>query len=294
MQPDLELVHIRKGESFAAWQHGYPFRTVRWHYHPEFEIHLVVATTGKFYIGDHIGHFEPGQLVMTGPNLPQNWISNVPEGVIETRRSRVIQFSEEFIDGALEAIPEMQSFRPLLERSRRGLLFDEKTGKDIEPIFGALIEASGVKRMALFCEIVDRLIAAPEPQILASLSFQLNMATGDDTGINRAIAHLRENLTEHVSEAELAELTGQSTSSFSRSFKRHTGLTLVRYKNQLRIDLACQILLSDPELRVADICFDVGFSNLSNFNRHFLKLKGMSPSQFRSVFAANDVVKMTG
>lgn len=35
MQPDLELVHIRKGESFAAWKHGYPFRTVRWHYHPE-------------------------------------------------------------------------------------------------------------------------------------------------------------------------------------------------------------------------------------------------------------------
>lgn len=44
MQPDLELVHIRKGESFAAWRHGYPFRTVRWHYHPEYEIHLVVAT----------------------------------------------------------------------------------------------------------------------------------------------------------------------------------------------------------------------------------------------------------
>ena len=52
MQPDLELVHIRKGESFAAWMHGYPFRTVRWHYHPEYEIHLVVDTRGTFYIGD--------------------------------------------------------------------------------------------------------------------------------------------------------------------------------------------------------------------------------------------------
>ena len=78
MQPDLELVHIRKGESFAAWKHGYPFRTVRWHFHPEYEIHLVVATTGKFYIGDHVGEFGPGQLIMTGPNLPQNWISDIP------------------------------------------------------------------------------------------------------------------------------------------------------------------------------------------------------------------------
>lgn len=71
MQPDLELVHIRKGESFAAWRHGYPFRTVRWHYHPEYEIHLVVATSGTFYIGDFVGRFSPGQLIMTGPNLPR-------------------------------------------------------------------------------------------------------------------------------------------------------------------------------------------------------------------------------
>ncbi|WP_068112756.1 helix-turn-helix domain-containing protein [Tropicimonas marinistellae] len=294
MQPDLELVHIRKGESFAAWQHGYPFRTVRWHYHPEYEIHLVVATTGKFYIGDHVGHFEPGQLVMTGPNLPQNWISNVPEGRVEPRRSRVIQFPESFIEETMAAVPEMAALRPILERSRRGLLFAPETGRAIEPLMGRLVETRGIQRIALFCEIVDMLIHAPEPQILASLNFQLNMGKADDTTMNRAIAYLRENLTDQVSEADLADLTDMSLSSFSRAFKRHTGMTLVRYKNQLRIDLACQMLLTDPETRVADICFDVGFANLSNFNRHFLKLKGMSPSSFRATFAANDAVRMTG
>ncbi|MFV0359437.1 helix-turn-helix domain-containing protein [Tropicimonas sp.] len=293
MKPDLELVHIRKGESFAAWQHGYPFRTVRWHYHPEYEIHLVVATSGKFYIGDHIGRFEPGQLIMTGPNLPQNWISDVPEGRVESRRSRVIQFTETFIDGALDAIPEMEAFRPLLERSRRGLLFDPETSRRVEPVMGELVNARGIRRMTLFCQIADILVRAPGPQILASLNFQLNMGKGKDSGINLAIAHLRENLTEQISEAELAALAGQSASSFSRSFRRHTGMTLVRYKNHLRIDLACQILLTDPGIRVADVCFEVGFANLSNFNRHFLRLKGMPPSQFRATFAANNAVWMT-
>ncbi|WP_116134557.1 AraC family transcriptional regulator [Tropicimonas sp. IMCC34043] len=294
MQPDLELVHIRKGESFAAWHHGYPFRTVRWHYHPEYEIHLVVATSGRFYIGDHIGHFAPGQLVMVGPNLPQNWISNVPAGTISPRRSQVIQFAESFIDSALDVIPEFQAFRPLLDRSRRGLLFDAETGAQITPLMTQLMDARGVRRIALFCEIVDLLVRAPEPQILASLNFQLNMGKADETGINGAIAYLRENLTAPVSESELADRTGQSPSAFSRSFKRHTGTTLVRYKNELRIDLACQMLLSDPDVRVADICYDIGFSNLSNFNRHFLKLKGMSPTQFRATFAANDLVRMAG
>lgn len=110
--------------------------------------------------------------------------------------------------------------------------------------------------------------------------------------MNRALGHLRENLLDAVSETELADLTGQSQSAFSRSFKRHTGTTLVRYRNQMRIDLACHMLLSDPDAKVADICFDVGFSNLSNFNRHFLKLKKMSPSEFRATFAANQTIRM--
>ena len=287
MQPDLELVHIRKGESFAAWMHGYPFRTVRWHYHPEFEIHLVVDTHGTFYIGDHIGDFGPGQLIMTGPNLPQNWISDVAEDEVVPRRSLVIQFPERFIEDTIAAMPEMEAIRPMLERSHRGLLFDQATGEAVKPIMIALIEARGLRRLTLFWQLLEILSEAPDPEVLASLSYELDLDALGEGGVNRAIAHLRENLTENIDEAELAALVGQNQSAFSRAFKRHTGSTLVRYKNQLRVDLACQILLTRPEAKVAEICYEVGFSNLSNFNRHFLRLKGMSPSQFRSTFAAN-------
>ena len=292
MQPDLELVHIRKGESFAAWMHGYPFRTVRWHYHPEYEIHLVVATSGTFYIGDHVGSFQPGQLIMTGPNLPQNWISDLAPGEAVPLRSLVIQFPEAFIDEASAAMSEMQALRPLLERSRRGLLFDDETSARVRPLMERLIEAEGLRRLALFWEILDLLAHAPEYEVLASLSFELDLTRIHDGGINRALSYLREHLTEQVEESELAGLVGQSQSAFSRAFKRHTGTTLVRYRNQLRIDLACQMLLTDPDIKVAEICYEVGFSNLSNFNRHFLKLKGMSPSQFRATFAAQKALVM--
>lgn len=292
MQPDLELVHIRKGESFAAWMHGYPFRTVRWHYHPEYEIHLVTATTGTFYIGDHVGSFGPGQLIMTGPNLPQNWISDLAPGESVPLRSLVIQFPESFIEDAAAAMPEMEALRPMLERSRRGLLFDDETSRLVRPLIEALIEAQGLRRLALFWDILARLAEAPEPEVLASLSFELDLTRIGDSGINRALSHLRERLTEQVEEGDLADMVGQSQSAFSRAFKRHTGTTLVRYRNQLRVDLACQMLLTDPEVKVAEICYDVGFSNLSNFNRHFLKLKGMSPSQFRTTFAANKALAM--
>lgn len=287
MQPDLELVHIRKGESFAAWKHGYPFRTVRWHYHPEYEIHLVVATSGQFYIGDHIGRFEPGQLIMTGPNLPQNWISEIAPGEVVPTRNLVIQFPEKFIHDCVDCMPEMAAVSTLLERSRRGLLFDKASSTAIRPLVERLIESQGMMRLATFWEILEVLATAPEPEVLASLSYELDLSDINQGGINQAIAHLREHLTDDIDERELADLVGQSSSSFSRAFKRHTGTTLVRYKNQLRVDLACLMLLTQPEVKVAEVCFEIGFSNISNFNRHFLRLKGMPPSQFRATFAAN-------
>ncbi|PWJ11736.1 AraC family transcriptional regulator [Jannaschia seohaensis] len=292
MHLDLELVHIRDGESFAAWRHGYPFRTVRWHYHPEYEIHLVVATHGKFYIGDHVGEFSPGQLIMTGPNLPQNWISDIGDAETVPRRTEVIQFPQSFADKILDAFPEAAAAEAIFERSKRGILFDYETGESVRPLMHRLVDARGVMRLALFFEILDKLLNASKTQTLSSLNFMLSMEKAEESDMNRVIAHLRENLTEPVTESELAEMTGQSQSAFSRSFKRHTGETLVRFRNQLRIDLACQMLIADPEAKVSDICFDVGFSNLSNFNRHFLRLKGMSPSEFRQTFAENEAVLM--
>ena len=292
MQLDLELVHIREGESFAAWRHGYPFRTVRWHYHPEYEIHLVAATHGKFYVGDHVGEFSPGQLIMTGPNLPQNWISDIGSAETVPQRTEVIQFPQSFVDKVLDAFPEAAAAQSLFERSRRGILFDYETGEAVRPLMRRLLNARGVLRLGLFFEILDTLLKASSVQTLSSLSYMLNLEKQEESEMNRVIAYLRENLTEPISETELGEKTCQSQSAFSKSFKRHTGTSLVRFRNQLRIDLACQMLVVDPEAKVSDICFDVGFSNLSNFNRHFLRVKGMSPSEFRQIFAENEAVRM--
>ena len=89
MGPDLELIQIRPGESFAVRSHGYPYHTVRWHFHPEFELHQIVETKGRYFVGDFIGEFEPGNLVLTGPNLPHNWVSDVPDGQTVPLRCRI-------------------------------------------------------------------------------------------------------------------------------------------------------------------------------------------------------------
>ena len=287
MKPDLELVQIGRAESFKAWEHGYPYRTVRWHFHPEFELHHVAATTGRYFVGDFIGNFAPGNLVLTGPNLPHNWVSHVPAGAEVPLRGRVLQFSEQFIRNATQLLPELASFVGVLELSRRGALFPAETARRVGPMMAELISATDVRRLELFMAIVGTLAHAQGTVPLSSAGYHPDPSSFVASGINEALAHISRSLTEPFNERDLAAIAKLSPSAFSRSFKRHTGMALSQYVNRLRINLASQLLMSEAALSVTDICFAAGFKNISNFNRQFLRQKGMSPSRFRAALAEN-------
>jgi len=287
MEPDLEVVQIRRGESFKAWSHGYPFHTVRWHFHPEYELHHVVATRGRYFVGDFIGEFEPGNLVLTGPNLPHNWVSELPDGASVPLRCRIVQFSEDFIGNTIKVLPELGAFERVLERSRHGALFSAQTAAEIAPALEELIEAQGVRRIELFIGVMGALSRASDIRTLASSRYLPDPSGYMSVGINKVLAHIGGHLTEPFNESDLAAIAGQSASAFSRSFRRHTGMALVQYVNRLRINLACQLLMSDEAMPIIEICYAVGFNNLSNFNRQFLTQKGMPPSRFRTLLAAN-------
>jgi AraC-like DNA-binding protein len=287
MEPDLEVVQIQRGESFKAWSHGYPYRTVRWHFHPEYELHHVVATGGKYFVGDFIGNFEPGNLVLTGPNLPHNWVSEMPPGAIVPLRCRIVQFSQEFIGNAMVALPELVELGRVLERSRHGVLFAPEIASSVGPLLEELVEAQGARRIALFMHVMASLCKAGEIRTLASSSYLPDPSGYMSAGMNKVLAFIAENLNRPFSEGDLAGIAGQSAGGFSRSFRKHTGMSLVQYVNRLRINVACQLLMSEPDSTITDICYTSGFNNVSNFNRQFLAQKGMAPSRFRALLERN-------
>jgi AraC-like DNA-binding protein len=144
-----------------------------------------------------------------------------------------------------------------------------------------MLAAQGLRRIALFIALFDLLAHSPEPGRLASAAYRADPARYAGTRINHVLAFIGKNLSQELRETELAELSGQSASAFSRYFRRHTGVPFVQYVNRLRINLACQLMMS-ADMTITDICYQVGFNNLSNFNRQFLLLKGMSPSRWRA------------
>lgn len=283
MDPDLELVQVRDDQSFKIWSHGYPYRTVRWHFHPEYELHLVTATEGNCYIGDHIGPFRTGDLVLVGPNLPHNWISDVPQGASVDERCLVLQFSDAFMAGCVSTFPELRFVEPLLRESFRGVRFEAALSERVRPLMAELLVAQGSRRIVLFVEILDLIGHCQGRVPLASAGFRADPSGYMSASLNVVLRHIGQSFTKELNEADLAALARQSVSAFSRSFRKHTGVNFVQYVISLRIELACQHLTQN-ELSITEICYEVGFNNVSNFNRQFLAIKGMPPSKFRGLY----------
>ena len=92
---------------------------------------------------------------------------------------------------------------------------------------------------------------------------------------------IHDRLDENLSLAELARESGLSPFHFLRRFKEATGFPPHEYQLRLRIKKARELLLSDPKLSVAQIGFELGFADESHFRRHFKRIVGFTPSQFR-------------
>lgn len=283
MKPDIELVSIAQNESFKAFAHGYPYRTVRWHYHPEYEIHLVTDTRGKYFIGDFIGQFVPGNLVLIGPNVPHNWISDVPEGITVPQRGIVVQFTAAHVQRLLDTLPELKALQPMLDKTRFGLKFSDATAAAVLPVMAKMCTTQGLHRASCFLHLMELLADDRSPTVLSSAAYDNDPDNPAHAAINSVLAYLQRNFTAPIRETELARLCNQSASGFSRSFIRATGVPFVQYLNKLRVHAACEWLI-DGRLSITDICFKAGFSSVSNFNRRFAAMKGMSPIAFRRSF----------
>ena len=68
--PVFECISQDPKFSFYWHCHDFPAPIARWNYHPEYELHLIRYSSGHYFVGDYIGRFEPGNLVLVGPNIP--------------------------------------------------------------------------------------------------------------------------------------------------------------------------------------------------------------------------------
>ncbi len=260
-------------------EHGYPTPLARWHYHDEYELHLITSTSGKAFVGDWIGPFQAGHLVLTGPRLPHNWVSmDMPEDGVP-QRDLVIQFPHEPLVKAADTIPELREVLPLLERAKHGIEFFGLS-ETAEQHWKRVKTARGLRRLTAFCDYLADLAACTDYRLLSSVQLQSDDDDASIDQIHDVVSRITDHLADDHSASALAAELGMSESRFSRFFRKATGNTFTDFVNRVRISRACQLLM-DTDQQVTHICYEVGFNNVANFNRRFLEIKGMTPTEFR-------------
>jgi len=262
--------------------HDFPSEICGWNAHPEYEIHLITKTHGSSIAGDHIGTFTPGHVSLIGPNLPHDWVSDLAPGEVARDRDAVIQFSDEWIRQCMQLLPELQEVGEVLELSTRGLVFSGATAWRAADAIVAVVNSRGPERVAQLFRLLGLFADAPDEEREAVASAWMGHASDEssrsagEAGLN----YIFSNLTGDIRLTTAARMAYMSEPTFSKYFKKATGLTFSNMVKKLRVAHARRLLDSTdhPVSKVASLS---GFHNMANFNRQFLAEVGSTPSAYR-------------
>ncbi|RPD99106.1 AraC family transcriptional regulator [Aureibaculum marinum] len=250
-----------------------------WHYHPECELTYITQSTGIRSVGNSIQAYEPGELVLLGPNLPHCWRTNTSSE--QLAKSTVVQFQEDFIGTGWLEKEEFTLIKRMLDRSTYGLIFDKKTAQSVGQKMISLKTMSPTLQIIEFIKLLHEL-SLKKPEIL-SLGARFNVNAVVSKRIEKIINFVANNYQKKIDSSQLGELVFMTPVSFSKFFKKTFKKTFTSYLNEYRISKACE-LLKDTELSVEQIAFETGYPNLSFFHRQFKLFTKRTPAQYRAAF----------
>jgi AraC-like DNA-binding protein/ligand-binding sensor protein len=116
---------------------------------------------------------------------------------------------------------------------------------------------------------------------IKSNQLMVQKATAEPPLISKAKQFIHDHITEDLSLAQVAAAVHTSVFYFCKQFSKLTGTTFTEYVSRMRVEKAKNLLLN-PNLRISEIAYEVGFQSLTHFNRVFKNVVGESPTEYRS------------
>ena len=260
------------------------------HNHEVFELNFVEHAPGvRRIVGDSNEVIDDYDLVLiTSPDLEHVWEQNTCTS--DDIREITIQFYLDMSDDGFLSRNPFYSVRKMLKEARKGLAFPMSA---IMRVYQQLDTLSSVKdgfyAVMQFMTILYELSRCDGVRTLATSSYAKVEVESDSRRVLKVKNYIAKNYMDEIRLNTLADIAGMSPSAFSRFFKLHTGRNLSEYIIEMRLGYASRMLV-DTAKSIAEISFQSGFNNLSNFNRIFKKKKGCSPSEFRENYHKTRII----
>ncbi len=279
----IERLNKDAKSSFVLQKDVYAHYPTPWHHHPEYELVLVLKSSGDKIIGDHMSSFTDGDLAFLGPNLPHAYRNSkiyYEENPDLTAEAIVIHFNPDFLGKGFFDIPEMESITKFLDESVMGFSIHGDTRQLVAEKMNDMLEMSGPAKIIELLSILHLLSDTHEKEKLASPGFLQNFKTSGSEQITQVCDYIMKNFTSDLTLNQVSDIANMSPNVFCKFFKERTRKTFVNFLNEVRIGYACK-LISSEQYNISEICYMSGFHNLSNFNRQFIKIVNKTPRQYK-------------
>ncbi len=258
------------------------------HYHDEYELNLIINAKGaKRIVGDHIDVIDDMELVLVGPNLPHAWFTH--ECKSKNITEITIQWHKDLLDDRFLKKNQLNFISKMFERSAKGITFSKEAIAAISPRILSLDKKSGFDSVISLMLILHDLSTSRNMHTLSGAGFINNLVVSfNSRRLDKAFEYMNNNYDKPIVLKDIAKLVNMTEVSFSRFIKKRTGITFIDSLNEIRLGHASRMLI-DSTHSIAEISYNCGFNNISNFNRIFKKKKSCTPTEFRQNFSGTRI-----
>lgn len=287
MKPVLFRIPKTETESFRVQVDKLPYFYDTLHFHPEWQITLMLEGTGTQFVGDNVERFQPYDIYFLGSNLPHVFRSDAEYYTDNLRAYSIsIYFRGDILGEHFFDIPETLHLKSLLYEASRGFRIRNKEANELTTLIKSIVYKNGFEKLLTFLEILNALSASTGKKYLSSITYQSTQKETDNQRINDVFEFLMRNYEREINLEEVAGIANMTPNAFCRFFKLRTRKTFSEFLNDIRIGHACRMLQSGDN-SISEVCYATGFNNVSNFNRQFKNRTKMTPSTYLRKYDTN-------
>ncbi len=251
------------------------------HQHHEAQIMWIVQGEGTLIVGDYVGRFQPGELYIIGSNQAHVFRNDevyYHANATTKAIAKSVFFDEKYLGEDFWQLDELSELRAFMDLAKLGLRVEGTTKDTVINLMSTLDVVDGLDKILAFFEILNSLTKSNEVRKLG-VSSPLAFSNSEGKRMNDILQFTFNESHRKIYIDEVAKVANLSTEAFCRYFKLRTRKTYTNFLNEVRVSNACRLLIG-KEQSIQEVCFRVGFSNTSNFNRIFKKFTGKTPSSY--------------
>lgn len=247
------------------------------HQHQEIQLSYIVNGKGTFIVGDTIKNYEPNDILIFGSNVPH--VLKSDEEASPSSRMISLFFTLDSFGSDFFELPEFLKTKIFLSKAELGIKL-KNNRQDLRDMFVSIAHKNKLKRFITFLEVIEILIGS-EYETVASFSKKKLYSDNEGKRMSAVFELALNNYHKDISLDEVSNIATMTPNAFCRYFKQRTNKTFVQFLTEIRIENSCKLLSKNNELSIAEIAYQCGFKNISNYNRKFKSIKNVTPTDYR-------------